>query len=145
MEHRLNVGEVADALLAGVGLLVRRVRQLPGADELTMPERAALSQLDRGGPASSAEMARQAHITAQSMGVTLAALAGRGLVDRRPDPGDGRRVIVSVTGEGRMLLRAKRHTRSQQLALALAEQFTDEEVRQLAVAAPLLERLGHNV
>ena len=54
-------------------------------------------------------------------------------------------MIVSVTGEGLALLRAKRHTRSQQLARALAEQFTGEEVRQLAVAAPLLERLGHSV
>lgn len=125
--------------------MVRRVRQLPAAGELTMPERSVLSRLDRGGPASSAEMARQAQITAQSMGATLAALAARGLVDRRPDPGDGRRVVVSVSGEGRTLLRAKRHTRSQQLARALAEQFTDEEVRQLAVAAPLLKRLGHSV
>lgn len=145
MRKRPSADETAEALLAAVGLLVRRVRQLPAEGELTMPERSVLSRLDRVGPASSAELAREAQITAQSMGATLAALTGRGLVERRRDPGDGRRVVISVTGEGLALLHAKRHTRSRQLARALVEGFTDEEVRLLADTAPLLQRLAHNL
>ncbi len=142
MHQASGVDELADALLASVGLLVRRVRQLQAEGELTMPERSVLARLDREGPASSAELARAVQVTPQSMGATLAALAERGLLERRRDPADGRRVVVSASVEGLGLLRAKRHARSQQLSRVLAEQFTDGELRQLAVAAPLLERLG---
>ncbi|SIS04840.1 MarR family winged helix-turn-helix transcriptional regulator [Williamsia sterculiae] len=145
MRQDPDVDEVAEALLSGVGVLVRRVRQLPVQDRLTMPERSVLSRLDRDGPASSAELARAAQITAQSMGATVAGLVGQGLVERRRDPGDGRRVIVSVTTAGLALLDAKRHTRGQQLAHVLTEQFTEREIRQLAAAAPLLERLGRSI
>lgn len=132
-------------MLTSVGLLVRRVRQLPGDDALTMPERSALSRLDRDGPASSAELARAAQISPQSMNATVAALTKRALVQRERDPGDGRRVVLSVTGEGLRLLRAKRSTRSQQLAAALAGEFTPAELTRLMAATPLIERLAHSI
>lgn len=145
MPDELDVAEVADALLGGVGVLVRRVRQLSAEGELTMPERSVLSRLDRGGAATSAELARDAQISAQSMGATVAGLVARGLVERRPDPGDGRRVVLSVTNDGLTLLRLKRDTRSQQLARALSGEFTRAELKHLMVAAPLIERLGHSI
>jgi len=137
--------KTADALLASVGLLVRRIRQLPGDDALTMPERAALSRLDLDGPATSAELARAAQISPQSMNTTVAALTNRQLVRRERDPGDGRRVVLSVTSEGLELLKTKRNTRSQQLAIALASEFNAAELKNLMVAAPLIERLAHSV
>jgi DNA-binding MarR family transcriptional regulator len=141
----MDAVEAADALLASVGLLVRRVRQLPGDDALTMPERSALSRLDRDGPASSAELARAAQISPQSMNATVAALTKRALVQRERDPGDGRRVVLSITDEGLRLLRAKRSTRSQQLAAALAGEFTSAELARLMAATPLIERLAHSI
>lgn len=137
--------DVADALLAGVGLLVRRSRQLPGGDALTMPERSALSRLDRDGPATSAELARAAQISPQSMGTTLAALTARGLVQRGRDPGDGRRVVLSVTPEGLTLLGSKRSIRSQQLAAALGAEFSPAELTRLMAAVPLIDRLARSI
>lgn len=145
MAGGVDVDDVAQALLAGVGLLVRRVRQLPAEGDLTMPERDALSQLDRGGPATSAQLAREAQISPQSMGATLAGLGLRGLVERRADPSDGRRVVLSVTADGLALLRAKRDTRSRQLARALAGEFTGSELEQLRAAAELLDRLSRSI
>ena len=83
--------EVAAALRVAIGLLVRKLRQahLPG--ELTIAETSALSRLDRGGPATSSEMAKQDRISPQSMGATLAALEQRGLIERRRDPGEASR------------------------------------------------------
>src|ERR1700685_3587597 len=86
-------GAVAAALRVSIGLLVRRLRPAKAEGGLTMPETSALSRLDRGGPATSSALARQEQISPQSMGATLAALEARGLVERRPDPADGRRSV----------------------------------------------------
>jgi DNA-binding MarR family transcriptional regulator len=140
-----DVGAIAESLLASVGSLVRRIRQLPTGTGLTMPERSALSRLDRGGPATSAELAREAQISPQSMGTTLAALTERGLVRRARDPGDGRRVVLSVTREGSKLLGSKRSTHSHHVADALAGEFSAAELKRLMAAAPLIERLAHSI
>ncbi len=140
-----DVDEVAEAVLAGVSLLVRRVRQSPVEGELSMPERSAMSRLARNGPATSAALARLEQISPQSMGATLARLEARGVVQRGADPSDGRRVVLSLTAAGVSLLRTKRSARSAQLARALADGFSEAELVQLAAAAPLLERLGRRL
>jgi DNA-binding MarR family transcriptional regulator len=145
MSDDVSPVDVADALLASVGQLVRRVRQLPSDGELTMPERSALARLDRDGPATSAELARAAQISPQSMGTTLAALTERALVQRERDPVDGRRVVLSVTRHGLRLLGSTRSTRSQQLTVALAGEFTPAELKRLMAATPLIERLARSI
>ncbi len=145
MSDDVDADGIAAALFASVSLLVRRVRQVPAEGGLTMPERQALSLLDRGGPATSSELARQAQITAQAMGATLGALRARGLVERRADPEDGRRAILTVTDAGLRGLSDKRNGRTELLSRALAGTFTPAELEQLAAVAPLLERLARNV
>jgi DNA-binding MarR family transcriptional regulator len=145
MSDDLDVDVISTALLASVGALVRRVRQVPVEGGLTMPERTALSLLERGGPATSSALARQVQITAQAMGATLGALQARGLVERGADPQDGRRVVLSVTSAGAQALQDKRSARSELLAQALTGNFTQSELEQLAAAAPLLERLAKNI
>lgn len=142
----LDPNAVASALLASIGVLVRRARQQPVGGGLTMPERSALSRLDRVGPTTSSALAREAQITAQAMGATLNALRTRGLVERRPDPDDGRRVVLTVTDAGRQALQNKRNARAELLAQALTGgAFTPTELEQLAAAAPLLERLAQHI
>ncbi|MFC1419037.1 MarR family winged helix-turn-helix transcriptional regulator [Streptacidiphilus cavernicola] len=141
----IDVDRIAATLLASVGMLLRRVRQIPTGGGLSLPERQALSRLDHSGPATSSELARQVQITAQAMGATLGALQARGMVERRPDPQDGRRVILNVTDAGRQELSEKRNARAELFARALGDTFTPEELRQLATAAPLLERLAQNI
>jgi DNA-binding MarR family transcriptional regulator len=145
MSDEMDTDGIAAALLGSVSLLVRRVRQVPVEGGLTAPERQALSRLDHGGPATSSELARQAQITAQAMGATLGALQARGLVERRPDPEDGRRVILTVTDAGLQELRNKRNARTELLAGVLADTFTAAELDRLAALAPLLERLARNI
>jgi DNA-binding MarR family transcriptional regulator len=76
------------------------------------------------------------------MGATLAALEQRGIVERRRDPEDGRRVVLSVSAVGRQVLSDRRGARTEQIARALADGFTDDELGQLLAATPLLERLA---
>ncbi|MGI5226976.1 MarR family winged helix-turn-helix transcriptional regulator [Actinoallomurus iriomotensis] len=137
--------DVAAALLVSMSMFRRRMRQVPVQEELTLPETAALSRLDRSGPTTASAMARAEQISPQSMGATLGALESRGLVDRRPDPEDGRRIVLSVTEAGRALLRDKRTARIRQIAQVLASEFSPDERRHLMAAAPLIERLAQNI
>lgn len=136
--------DVARSLLLGIGLLRRRLRQVPVAGELTFPQTAALGRLERGGPAAAADLARQEQISPQSMGATLSDLESRGLVKRQPDPADGRRILLSISAAGRRELNRRRHARVEQLAIGLAE-FTEAELAQLGAAAPLIERLAYQL
>lgn len=145
MRQDLNVEEVAGALQVSIGLFLRRLRQLKAEGDLTVPETSALARLDRDGPATSAALAKLEQISPQSMGATLTALEGHGLVGRHPDPGDGRQAIVSLTEAGRQTLRNRRNARTAQLASALAAGFTPTELRQLMAAAPLIERLAQRI
>jgi DNA-binding MarR family transcriptional regulator len=140
-----DVTDVAAALRVSVGLLRRRLRQVQPAGELSLPESSALARLERIGPATSSALARLEQISPQSMGATLAALEARGLVERRADPSDGRRVVMSLTDAGAQALRSKRDARTEQLARALSAEFTRAELDQLMAAAPLLERLAHSI
>jgi DNA-binding MarR family transcriptional regulator len=145
VNERPDVQELAGALRVSIGLLFRRHRQLKAEGELTLPESSALARLDRGGAATSSELARLEQISPQSMGTTLAGLEARGLVERHRDPDDGRRVVLSVTATGRQLLRDRRDRSTQAMARALSTAFTSAELDQLMAAVPLLERLAQSV
>jgi DNA-binding MarR family transcriptional regulator len=145
MARRSTADELAAELFDGISLVVRRLRQLRAPEEPSLSERAALSRLNRGGPATSAELARLEQITPQAMGTTLAGLEARGLIGRSADPHDGRRIIVSLTDAGREALRHKRDARTRQIADALEAGFTPAELDALRVVAPLLQRLADHL
>jgi DNA-binding MarR family transcriptional regulator len=136
---------LATELRTGVGLLLRRLRQIPAEGELTLPESSALARLDRYGPASSSELAKREQISPQSMGATIAALEARGLVRRDADPDDGRRQILSPTEAGHAALRGRRNAKTELMAAALDAEFSAEELERLRAAAPLIERLAQSI
>jgi DNA-binding MarR family transcriptional regulator len=129
-------------LRVALGRLVRRLRQGYVVGELTLPERSVLSRLDREGPATPGCLADLERVKPQAMGVTLAGLVERGLVARRKDDTDGRKVLMSVTGTGVKLLTDRRSRTTERMATALGEKFTAAEQRKLMAAIPLIERLA---
>jgi DNA-binding MarR family transcriptional regulator len=140
-----SVDQLAGALRVSVGLLVRRLRQVPVGSDLTLSEISALARLDRGGPTTPGALAKQEQISPQSMGATLSGLESRGLIARSPDPDDGRRAVMSITEDGLALLRSRRDAKAQQLARALTADFSPQELEQLAAITPLLERLAQSI
>lgn len=145
MTESPDIEEVAGALRTSIGLLLRRIHQVQAGGELTLSEMSALAWLDRDGPATAAALAKLEQISPQSMGATLAVLEERGLIERRPDPADGRQAIVSLTAHGLRLLRDRRADRTDRLARALSTGFTRAELKRLAATAPLIERLARSL
>jgi DNA-binding MarR family transcriptional regulator len=145
MSQDPSVGDVAAALQLGIGLCLRRLRQVQPEGGLSLPEASVLKRLAQEGPATVTALAKAEQISVQSVGATLGTLEARGLLDRRPDPGDGRRSILSVTPAGRKALSDTRDARTGLLASALAAGFSAAELRQLMTAAPLIERLGQSL
>jgi DNA-binding MarR family transcriptional regulator len=140
-----SVDQLAGALRVSLGLLVRRLRQVPVEGDLTLSEISALARLDRGGPTTPGALAKQEQISPQSMGATLSGLESRGLIARSADPDDGRRAVMSITEAGLALLRSRRDAKAERLARALTAEFSAEERDQLAAITPLLERLAQSV
>jgi DNA-binding MarR family transcriptional regulator len=145
MQRTPGVEQVAEALFVSVGLLVRRVRQAQPDGELTLPETSALARLDRSGPTTATALAKLEQISPQSIGATLGALETRGLIERHPDPEDGRRALILVTKAGLKVLRNRRNARTERLARALSTGFTRAELDQLMAVAPLIERVAQSL
>ena len=140
-----DVNDVAAALQMSIGLCIRQLRQMPAEGDLSLPEASVLKRLDQSGPSSVTELAKAEQISVQSMGTTLGALEARGLVQRHPHPTDGRRSVLSITKAGTRVLSDKHNGRAEQLAKALSTGFSPAELRQLMVAAPLIERLAQSL
>jgi DNA-binding MarR family transcriptional regulator len=75
-----------------------------GHTDITLTDTNLLANLDTEGTTISA-LARRGGVTRQAAGQQLAALERTGYVERRPDPTDGRAVLIGQTEKGRVMLR----------------------------------------
>ena len=121
-----------------LGQLVRRLR---AEHNFAISHATVLGRLDREGPRTTSALALAERVRPQSMAQTLAELSAAGLVGRRPDPLDGRQILIELTDLGRQALVDERRRRDGWLAQAIATELTSDERELLARAVPLLRRL----
>ncbi|MER6116854.1 MarR family transcriptional regulator [Streptomyces sp. A0642] len=133
--------EVAGHLASVVGRLLRRLRSSSSESLLTPTQRSVLARLEDGGPATTADLARAEFVRPQSMRLTLGALEEQGLVERAPDPADGRKSVMSITDPGRTTLARVRAAKRDWLAEVIAAELDGAQRRTVAEAADLIERL----
>ena len=138
MPTRTDVSTVASDLRVVLGQLMRRLR---AEHRFSITQGAVLGRLDREGTQTVSDLAVAERVRPQSMAQTVGDLEADGLVERRPDPGDRRRALVSLTPAGHEVLRADRQHREGWLAGAISEQLSPEEQAVLADAVVLLRRL----
>ena len=133
---------LASDLRVVIGRLVRRLRA--ERRDFPLARVFVLAHLDRNGPSGISAMAAADRVRPQSMAATVAALEADGLVTRRPDPSDRRRVAIDLTPAGRDVLAADRRRREGWLAEAIARDLSARERRLLADATALLGRLAES-
>ena len=75
-----------------------------GDSQLTPLQFAALVKLRDLGEVSQNHLGRLTAMDAATMQGVIKRLAARGLIERRPDPNDRRRLILSLNAEGRKLI-----------------------------------------
>lgn len=126
---------------AVTGRLRRRLLNAAVAEDLTLGQSSVLAQLSETGGVTASDLAAAEGVRHQSMTATVTALEAAGLVERSPDPNDGRRLLISLTAEGRRRLEEGRQARTEWLAARLQDRCTEEERRTVRAAMAVLERL----
>ena len=124
-----------------VGRLRRRLREVAADDGLSPSQVAVFNRLGKEGDSSASVLAVAEGVRPQSMAAILGALDAAGLIERRPDPEDGRRQLITLSAAGRERAAGDRQARAEWLARRLHEDFTEPERQTLIAAAALLERL----
>jgi DNA-binding MarR family transcriptional regulator len=123
--------------------LRRRLSEVAATQDLTPSQTSVLTRLSKEGASSASALAAAERVRPQSMATTLAALDQHGLIQRHPDPEDGRRQLVMLTAAGRERAEGDRQAREEWLARALQERYTEEQRHVVIEALVLLERLTH--
>jgi len=120
----------------------RRLRQeATGAvGELTPTSAAALATVERHGPLTPSELAEIERVKRPTATRTLRVLYDADLVERTPDPEDGRSAVVSITAAGRERLRRLRGRKNAYLARRMRD-LPAEDLATLERAAEILERI----
>jgi DNA-binding MarR family transcriptional regulator len=129
---------------AVVGRLRRRILNASDTGDITFSQSAVLSLVSDNEGITTSDLAAAEGVRHQSMTATVTALTGLGLLERRPDPHDGRRLLIALTAEGRRRVEEGRQARREWLAGQLEERCSEDERQIVLAAMAVLERLTHD-
>jgi DNA-binding MarR family transcriptional regulator len=137
--HETATADLSHELRETVGRLIRRLRAEPGPPVSQMT---VLSRLARDGAAGVSDLAAAEKMRPQSMAPIVRELEEAGLVERRPDPDDGRRALVELTPAGADTLGETRARREDWLTETLDRVLDADERARLQAALALLGRVA---
>src|SRR5690349_15552963 len=134
--------DAAARLRMAIVRTARRLRQEAATETggLTPTSTAALASIERHGPLTPSELAELERVKRPTVTRILGCLEGDGLVDRTPDPDDGRSSLVAINAAGRERLRRLRGRKHAYLARRMRE-LSAEDVATLERAADILDRM----
>src|SRR5689334_13849731 len=133
--------DLADRLHSAAIHLLRRLRREDDASGLPAPQLSALSVIVFCGPITLGQLAAAEQVRPPTITKLVATLEADGLVEREPDPADGRVTRVKATARGTKLLHEGRQRRVASLNASLA-QLPPAERTLLSRALPILERVA---
>jgi len=118
-----------------------RLREHGGRSDLTPSQISVLLRLEKDGSAAVSSLARAEGMRPQSMSAVVTPLQESGLVRGAPDPGDGRRTLISLTRKCLKLLQEGRAARQDWLTTTISQKLSAHEQQKLRAALELLARL----
>jgi DNA-binding MarR family transcriptional regulator len=121
--------------------LRRRLREVADIQDLTPSQTSVLTRLGKDVASSASALAAAERVRPQSMAATLAALDQHGLIQREPDPEDGRRHLITLTAAGHERVEGNRQAREEWLVRALQDGYTEKQRQLVIEAMALLEQL----
>jgi DNA-binding MarR family transcriptional regulator len=131
-------------LRVAVGRLHRRLAQR-ASGELTFAQISALVTVEKHGPIRqgelAGELAAREKVAAPSMTRTVGGLIEAGLVEKIPDPEDGRSCHIVVTPAAHALLDKVRSERAAMLTERVSR-LTADQYATLVAALPVIEQLA---
>lgn len=137
-----DLTEAASSIWRSVVRLARRMR-LERADEaLSLFKLSILGILYQKGAVTATELATRERIRPQSLTRVLASLEKKGFVSRQPDGADRRRLLITLTLEGKKALGADIRKKETWLAKEMERVLAPDERGLLLQASRLLNRLA---
>ncbi|MBO0842293.1 MAG: MarR family transcriptional regulator [Nocardioides sp.] len=127
-------------LAASLERLVRLVREMSTAGDISGTAAAVLTRLGRQGASRVTDLARAEGVSQPAMSQLIRRLEGDGLVVRATDSEDRRGVLVEVSERGRGVIHARRTQRAEILGAAL-DRLDADDAAAIAAALPALGRL----
>jgi len=139
---RTSLTDSAAKLRMAIVRTSRRLRQEAAGETggLTPTSTAALATIERHGPLTPSELARIEAVKRPTVTRTLRCLEGEGLIERAPDPADGRSSLVAINAAGRERLRRLRGRKNAYLARRMRE-LPAADIETLERAAEILDRM----
>ena len=117
-QTEIDTAALAADLRGVIGQLVRRLRR---ENLFPMNQASVLGRLDRCGSQSVSDLAAAERVRPQSMAQTVGDLEADELIERKPDPDDRRRALVTITAAGKARIEADRRAREGWLVKAFEE------------------------
>ncbi|GAB3932199.1 hypothetical protein GCM10029976_037770 [Kribbella albertanoniae] len=114
--------------------------RLPTVRRFNFSTLSVLHTLSRSGPMRLTDLLATEQLKQPALTSLVAKLEQDGLVRRRPDPADGRAILLSLTPAGRKVVRARHINRVTKMT-ELVDQLTDAERAVLAKSVDVLARL----
>lgn len=139
---RCNDDLDADVFTAAIENFNRFYIRLPVLEQLPFTTLSVLDTLAfHDGPMRLSDLTRTEQISQPGITQLVTRLEREGLVERRPDPSDGRAVLVHITEAGRRIGRSRHDDRTRHLMPLLAR-LAPGQRRTIADALPALTRLA---
>lgn len=135
----LDVPAIASSLRLSVTRLARTLRR-ESAIDVSPTLMAALATVETHGPMTPGDLAAHEQVRKPTVTRILGSLVERGLVERTPDPLDGRVSWIQVTPEGRKLLSRVRRRHAEYLTRRL-KRLSVDDLQTLDRAARILDRI----
>ncbi|TDW69662.1 MarR family winged helix-turn-helix transcriptional regulator [Kribbella pratensis] len=114
--------------------------RLPSVRRFNFSTLSVLHTLDRNGPLRLTDLLPTEQLKQPALTSLVAKLEQDGLLERRPDPSDGRASLISLTSAGQEIVHSRHAHRVAKLT-ALVDQLTPEERAVLAGSVDVLHRL----